>query len=322
MKAVCVHETGGREKLVYEDSPIPAPGPGKVRVKNHAVGLNFIDVYYRTGLYKTALPFIPGMEGAGIVDAIGEGVGGIAGGDRVAYPMTMGSYAEYTVVDALRLVKLPEGVDFKTAAAAMLQGMTAHYLAYSTYPLKGGDTALVHAAAGGVGLLLVQVCKARGATVIATVSTEAKAELARAAGADHVILYSKTDFESEVKTISQGRGVDVVYDSVGRDTFDKGLNCLRRRGLMVLYGQSSGPVPPFDLGILNAKGSLFVTRPSLAHHIATQDELQSRARDLFEWILSGKLKLRIDRTFPLREAARAHEALETRQTTGKVLLLP
>lgn len=322
MKAVCVHETGGREKLVYEDWPMPAPGPAQVRIRNHAIGLNFIDVYHRTGLYKTALPFIPGMEAAGIVDAIGEGVTGVARGDRIAYTMTMGSYAEYTLVDVLRLVKLPEGVDFKTAAAAMLQGMTAHYLAYSTYPLTSGETALVHAAAGGVGLLLVQVCKARGAKVIATVSTEAKAELARAAGADHVVLYSRTDFEAEVKAISQGRGVDVVYDSVGRDTFDKGLNCLRRRGMMVLYGQSSGPVPPFELGTLNAKGSLFVTRPSLAHHISTRDELQRRAGDLFEWILSGKLHLRIDRTFPLREAAMAHEALETRQTTGKVLLLP
>ena len=322
MKAVRVHETGGWEKLVYEDVPLPAPGAGQARVRNLALGVNFIDVYYRTGLYKAALPFIPGMEGAGIVDAVGDGVSGLAKGDRVAYSMTMGSYAEHTLVNASQLVKLPEGADFQIGAAAMLQGMTAHYLVYSTYPLRSGETALVHAAAGGVGLLLVQICKMVGAKVIATVSTEAKATLARNAGADHIILYSKTDFEAEVKTITEGRSVDVVYDSVGRDTFDRSLNCLRRRGMMVLYGQSSGPVPPFDLNILNAKGALYITRPSLGHYIPTRDELQWRSKDLFDWIQEGKLHVRIDRRYPLQDAARAHEALETRQTTGKVLLIP
>jgi len=322
MKAVRVHETGGREKLVYEDVPAPTPGAGQARVRNLAIGVNFIDVYHRTGLYKAALPFIPGMEGAGIVDAAGDGVSGLAKGDRVAYSMTMGSYAEYTLVNASQLVKLPEGVDFRIAAAAMLQGMTAHYLVYSTYPLRRGETALVHAAAGGVGLLLVQICKMVGAKVIATVSTEPKAMLARNAGADHFILYSKTDFEAEVKTITEGRGVDVIYDSVGRDTFDRSLNCLRRRGMMVLYGQSSGPVPPVDLNVLNAKGALYVTRPSLGHYISTRDELHWRSKDLFDWIQEGKLHVRIDRTYALQEAAQAHEALEGRQTTGKVLLIP
>ncbi len=322
MNAVRVHETGGREKLVYEEMPVPAPGPDQIRVRNHAIGLNFIDVYYRTGLYKTSLPFIPGVEAAGIIDEIGEGVRGLAKGDRVAYAMTMGSYAEYTLVGSGQIVKLPEDVDYQAGAAAMLQGMTAHYLAYSTYPLRSGETALVHAAAGGVGLLLVQVCRKVGAKVIATVSTDAKAALARAAGADHVIVYSRADFEPEVKSITQGRGVDVVYDSVGRETFHKGLNCLRRRGMMVLFGQSSGPVPPFELNTLNAKGSLYVTRPSLGYYVSTRDELEWRAKELFEWIRAGSVKLRIGMTFPLRDVARAHEALETRQTTGKVLLIP
>jgi len=236
--------------------------------------------------------------------------------------MTMGTCAEYTLVNAWQLLKLPDGVDFKMGAASLLQGMTAHYLAYSTYPLRSGETALVHAAAGGVGLLLVQVCKMLGARVIGTVSTEEKATMARTAGADHVIVYSKTDFEAEVKAIMKERGLDVVYDSVGRDTFDRSLNCLHRRGMMVLYGQSSGPVPPFDLNTLSAKGALYVTRPSLGHYVSTQDELQWRAKELFGWILDGKLKVRIDRTYPLQETARAHEALEGRQTTGKVLLIP
>ncbi len=322
MKAVRVHETGGREKLIYEDAPVPVPASGQARVKNLAVGLNYIDVYYRTGLYKGALPFIPGMEAAGVIDEIGPGVDGFALGDRVAYAMTMGAYADYNVVNARQLVKLPDGIDFQAGAAAMLQGMTAHYLTHSTYPLRNGEAALVHAAAGGVGLLLVQMCKAIGAKVVATVSTEEKATLARNAGADHVILYSTTDFEPEVKRITDGRGVDVVFDSVGRATFDKSLNCLRRRGMLVLFGQSSGPVPPFDLTILNGKGSLYVTRPSLGHYTSTPDELHWRAGDLFGWILDGKLKLRIGQTYPLKEAARAHEVLEMRRTTGKVLLIP
>ncbi len=322
MKAVRVHQTGGREKLVYEDVPVPNPGPGQVRVRNLAIGLNFIDVYFRTGLYKTALPFIPGLEAGGTVDELGEGTSGLSKGDRVVYTMTMGTYAEYTVVNSWQLIRVPDRVDFQTAAAGILQGLTAHYLAFSTYPLRKGETALVHAAAGGVGLILVQICKIVGARVIGTVSTEAKAALAREAGADHLILYSKADFEAEVKKIMDGRGLDVVYDSVGRDTFDKGLNCLRRRGMMVLYGQSSGPVPPFDLNTLNGKGSLYVTRPSLGHYAATEDELQWRARELFGWISEGKVRVRIDRTYALKDAALAHQALEGRETTGKVLLIP
>jgi NADPH:quinone reductase len=322
MKAIRIHETGGPEKLLYEDVPVPEPGPGQARVQVQAIGLNFIDVYFRTGLYKAALPLTPGMEAAGVVEAIGPDVTTVVPGDRVAYTMNIGAYAQYALVKAWQLVKLPESVGFQEGAAAMLQGMTAHYLAISTYPLRSGETALIHAAAGGVGLLLIQVAKMTGAKVIGTVSTEAKAELARAAGADHIVLYEKEDLETAVKTITGGRGVDVVYDSVGLTTFDKGLNCLRPRGMMVLYGQSSGSVPPVDLSILNPKGSLFVTRPSLGFYIATREELEWRAGDVFGWLATGKLKLRIDRTFPLRNAAEAHRALESRQTAGKVLLLP
>jgi NADPH:quinone reductase len=322
VKAIQVHETGGPEKLNYEDVPVPEPGPGQARIKVHAIGLNFIDVYFRTGLYKTPLPFIPGMEAAGVVDSAGEGVTSVSPGDRVAYAMNLGAYAEYALANAGQLVKLPAGVDFKTGAAALLQGMTAHYLTHSTFPLQSGQTALVHAAAGGAGLLVVQMAKMIGARVIGTVSTEEKAALARAAGADHVILYQQVDFESEVKKITEGKGVEVVYDSVGRNTFDKGLNCLRRRGMMVLFGQSSGPVPPVDPNILNPKGSIYLTRPSLAHYTALPDELQWRAGDVLKWIQSGKLKLRIDQSFPLKDAASAHRALEGRQTKGKVLLQP
>ena len=322
MKAIRVHETGGPEKLIYEDVPVPTPGPDQARVKVHAIGLNYIDVYFRTGLYKTTLPFTPGMEAAGLVDAIGGNVTGVKPGDRVAYAMNLGAYGEYALANAWQLVKLPAEVDFRDGAAVMLQGMTAHYLTHSAFPLQSGQTALVHAAAGGVGLLLIQVAKRIGARVIGTVSTDGKAALARAAGADHVIRYDQVDFESEVKKLAEGRGVDVVYDSVGRATFEKSLNCLKRRGMMVLFGQSSGPVPPIDLNILNAKGSVYVTRPSLAHYTATPEELNWRAGDLFRWMAEGKLHLRIDRTFPLREASRAHQALEARETAGKVLLLP
>ncbi len=322
MKAIRVHETGGPEKLQYQDVPVPEPGPGQVRIKVLAAGLNFIDVYFRTGLYKAALPFTPGMEAAGVVDAVSPDVKLVKVGERVAYAMNMGAYSEYSIVNAWQVVKLPQGVDFPEGAAAMLQGMTAHYLAYSTYPLRSGETALVHAAAGGVGLLLIQVAKIVGARVIGTVSTESKAELARAAGADHVILYEKEDFEAAVKQITDGRGVDVVYDSVGKTTFEKGLNSLRRRGMMVLYGQSSGPVPPVDLTILNPKGSLYVTRPSLAHYTATREELEWRAGDILSWMAEGKLKLRIDRTYALRDAAEAHRALEGRKTAGKIILIP
>jgi NADPH:quinone reductase len=322
MKAIRVHETGGPEKLAYEDVPVPDPGPGQARVKVQAAGLNYIDVYFRMGLYKSPLPFTPGMEAAGTVDAVGEGVEDVIPGDRVAYAMNMGGYAEYALVKAGQLVKLPDAIDFQTGAAAMLQGMTAHYLAFSTFPLQRGQTALVHAAAGGVGLLLVQVARKIGARVIGTVGTEEKAKLAREAGADYVILYQTQDFEAEVKRITEGRGVDVVYDSVGKATFEKSMNSLTRRGTVALFGQSSGAVPPIDLNILNAKGSIYVTRPSLAHYTATRDELEWRAGDILKWIAAGKLKLRIDRAFPLDAAGDAHRALESRRTAGKVLLIP
>ncbi len=322
MKAIRVHKTGGPEELRYEDAPVPEPGNGQVRIKVNMIGLNFIDVYFRTGLYKAPLPLTPGMEAAGTVDAVGKDVKTVAPGDRVAYAMNLGTYAEYALANAWQVVKLPDAMDFQTGAAAMLQGMTAHYLAFSTYPLRSGETALVHAAAGGVGLLLIQVAKIIGAKVIGTVSTEAKAELARSAGADHVVLYENEDFETAVHKITGGRGADVVYDSVGRATFDKGLNCLRKRGMLVLFGQSSGTVPAFDLNVLNQKGSLYITRPGLAAYTATRDELEWRAGDLFRWLGDGRLKLRVDQVFALREAAAAHRALESRKTTGKVLLVP
>jgi NADPH2:quinone reductase len=292
-------------------------------VKLAAIGVNYIDVYYRAGLYQVKdLPFTIGQEGAGEVTAVAEGVRDVAVGDRVAYTGVQGSYAEYQAVPADRLVRLPAGLTFKDGAAAMLQGMTAHYLASSTYPLKPGDVCLVHAAAGGMGLLLCQVAKLRGATVIGTVSTEEKARLAREAGADHVIRYTEQDFEAEVKRITGGKGVAVVYDGVGKTTFDKGLNCLRRRGMMVLYGQSSGPVPPFDIQQLNVKGCLYLTRPSLFVYIAERAELEERARDVLSWVREGKLKLRIGAEYRLEQAAEAHRALEGRRTTGKVLLIP
>lgn len=322
MKAIRVHETGGPEKLVYEEVPIPAPGPDQVRVKIHAIGVNFIDIYHRTGLYKVSCPFTPGMEAAGVVDAVGENAANVSLGDRVAYTMSLGTYAEFSVVPARHLVRLPNFIDFQSGAAALLQGMTAHYLARSTHPLRSGQTAVIHAAAGGVGLLLIQIAKMMGARTIGTVSTEEKAALARAAGADHVIRYDRDDFEAEVKRITEGEGVEVVYDSVGRATFEKSLKCLKHRGLLVLFGQSSGPVPPFDLNILGGRGSLYLTRPSLAHYSANEEELAWRAGDLFQWIDEGILKLRIERTFPLQDAAEAHRALEERKTTGKVLLLP
>lgn len=322
MKAIRVHTPGGPEVLRLEDVPEPQAGPGQAVVRIEAAGLNFIDVYFRTGLNKMPTPFTPGLEAGGVVTAVGAGVTDVAVGDRVAYTGIPGSYAQMNVTPAERLVKLPEGLSTRDGAAAMLQGMTAHYLVLSTYPLKPGETCLVHAAAGGMGLLLCQIAKMRGATVIGTVSTEEKAALARQAGADHVILYTSQDFEAEVKRITGGRGVDVVYDGVGATTFDKGLNCLRPRGLMALFGQSSGPVPPLDLGVLNMKGSLFVTRPSLNAHIATRAELVQRATDVLGWIRAGRLKLRIEHVFPLERAADAHRALEGRKTTGKVLIVP
>ncbi len=322
MRAMRAHETGGPEVMRLDDIPAPEPGAGDALVEIAAIGVNFIDVYFRTGLYKAPLPLPLGLEAAGTVRALGSGAIGVAVGDRVAWTGIPGAYAEMAVVPATRLVKLPDALSFRDGAAAMLQGMTAHYLACSTYPLKPGDACLVHAAAGGVGLLLCQVAKRRGATVVATVSTEAKAALAREAGADHVILYSEEDFVAGVRRVLGGAGVHVVYDGVGATTFEKGLDCLRPRGTMVLFGAASGPVPPFDLGQLNAKGSLFVTRPSLFHYILEESELRARARDVLGWIAAGELRLRIGAEFPLARAADAHRALEGRQTTGKVLLLP
>jgi len=322
MKAIQVKETGGPEKMELVDLPQPVPGPGQALVKIAASGVNFIDVYFRAGLYKAELPVTLGSEAAGTVESVGAGVTEFAPGDRVAYAMARGSYAEYAVVPAAQLVKIPAAIDFQTAAAAMLQGMTAHYLTHSTFALKSGDTCLVHAAAGGAGLLLVQMARRIGARVFGTVSTEAKAQLARQAGADEIIFYTHQDFEAEVRRLTGGRGVDVVYDSVGATTFAKSLGCLRPRGMLALFGQSSGPVPPFDPNILNAKGSLFLTRPSLAHHLATREELLWRAGDVLGWIASGELRIRVDRVYPLAEAAEAHRALEGRHTAGKLLLIP
>ncbi len=322
MKAIRIHRPGGPDAMQLEDLPDPVPAKGEVVVDVEAAGLNYIDVYFRTGLYPAAMPLTLGLEAAGTVSAIGPGVSGLGVGDRVAYTGIPGAYAERHAVPADRAVKLPEGISTREAAAAMLQGMTAHYLALSTYPLGPGHSCLVHAAAGGVGLLLCQVAKMCGATVIGTASTDAKAALARAAGADHVILYTQQDFVAEVRRVTAGGGVHVVYDSVGATTFMQSLDCLRPRGMMVLFGQSSGPVPPFDLSILNWKGSLYVTRPSLNAYIATRDELTRRAGNVLGWVRERKLTLRIDREFPLARAADAHRALEGRETAGKVLIVP
>lgn len=321
MHAIQVKKNGGPEVLEYVDVDKPKPKDGEVLVRLETIGVNFIDVYHRTGLYKLPLPVTPGSEGAGVVDEVGEGVTEFRKGDRVAWCMSVGAYAEYAVVAASKLVPIPEGFDFKKAAAAMLHGMTAHYLAISTYPLKSGDTALIHAAAGGVGGLLVQVAKMRRARVIGTVSTEAKAKIAREAGADEIINYNESDFETETLRLTGGKGVNVVYDSVGKTTFDKSLNCVALRGMFALFGQSSGPVPPFDPSRL-AKHGVFLTRPSLNHYTAERSELLWRARDVFKWIAEGKLRLRIDREIPLRDAADAHRILESRGTTGKLLLKP
>ncbi len=323
MRAIRVHEYGGPEVFKLEEVALPEPGGGEALVTVEAAGVNFIDVYHRTGLYPGALPFTPGMEAAGVVEAVGPGVYEVEVGDRVAYAMERGSYAERAVVPAWKLVRLPESLDAEAGAAAMLQGMTAHYLTRSTYPLAGGETALVHAAAGGVGLLLVQMAARIGATVIGTVSTEEKARLAREAGADAVILYTEGDFAEEALRLTDGRGVHVVYDSVGQATFDQSLACLRPRGLLALFGQSSGSVPPINPSVLaTGGGSLFLTRPGLAHYAADRGELLERAGDVLHWVATGELRLRIDRTYPLSEAAEAHRALEGRQTAGKVLLAP
>ena len=327
MKAIQIKQTGGPEVMELVDLPVPQAKANEAVVKIAAAGVNFIDVYNREGRYKAPLPLVLGQEAAGVVSAVGSDVRDVKVGDRVAYTMSLGSYAEYAAVPAERLVKIPAGVSDRDAAAAMLQGMTAHYLSHDTYPLKKGETALVHAAAGGVGLLLVQMAHNFGARVIATVSTEEKAALARAAGADDVILYTQADFEAETKRLiagksGGGKGVDVVYDSVGKTTFDKGLNLLRPRGMMVLYGGSSGAVAPLDPLVLTQKGSIFLTRPSLGNYIATAAELQQRAGAVFGMIRDGKLKLRIEHVYPLAEAQSAHRDLEGRKTTGKLLLLP
>ena len=322
MKAIRVHAPGGPDALRYEDVPQPTPGAGQLVVKIEAAGVNFIDLYHRTGLYKAPLPLTLGQEAAGTVAATGPGVSDVKVGARVAYAAVQGAYAEYAVVPADRVVVLPDGVSSKQAAAVVLQGITAHYLASTTYALKPGDTCLVHAAAGGVGLLLCQIAKLRGARVIGTVSTPEKAALAREAGADEVIRYTEQDFEAEVKRLTDGAGLQVIYDSVGKTTFDKGLNCLARRGMMVLYGQSSGPVGPFDPQLLSQKGSLFLTRPTVGHYIATRDELLARAGEVLGWVKTGRLKVRIGHEFPLAQAAEAHRQLEGRNTTGKVLLVP
>ncbi len=322
MKVIVVEQPGGPEQMRLVEWPKPAPGPGQALVKIAAAGVNFIDIYHRTGLYKVDPPITLGMEAAGVVEAVGDGVSEVAPGDRVAYAMSRGAYAEYAVVPAWMLVKLPPALDFNSAAAVMLQGMTAHYLVYSTYPLKEGESCVIHAAAGGVGLLLVQMAKMRGARVFGTVSTEAKAELARQAGADQVIVYTKQDFLEVVRSATNGRGVDVVYDSVGAATWEKSLDCLRPRGMMVSYGNASGPVPPFQPLVLSQKGSLFLTRPSLQHYVATREELLWRAGDVLAWVQEGRLKLCIERVYRLAEAAEAHRALESRATAGKLLVVP
>ena len=321
MKAIQVSQPGGPEVLTLVDIPVPTPKPSEALVELKASGVNFIDVYLREGRYPAPLPFVDGQEGAGIVKEIGAEVTNVKVGDHVAYTSALGSYAEFSAVPAARLVKIPDALNFEQAAAAMLQGMTAHYLLHSSYKLQSGESALIHAAAGGVGLLLVQMAKKIGARVIATAGTQEKAQLARDAGADECIIYTETDFEAETKRLTDGKGVHVVYDGVGKATFDKDLEVLRPRGYLVLFGGSSGAVPPFDLIKLSQKGSLFITRPTLAHYTATREELEWRASEVLGSIASGELKLRIHKSYPLAEAAQAHRDLEGRKTTGKLLLV-
>jgi NADPH2:quinone reductase len=322
MRAIQVTRVGGPEVLTPTDLPIPTPKPNEALVQIKAAGVNFVDVYFREGRYPAQLPFVEGQEAAGVVTEIGSDVTTVQPGDRVAYTSVLGSYAEYAAVPADRLVKIPGELDFEQAAAAMLQGMTAHYLVHSTYKLQADETALIHAAAGGVGRLLVQMAKNTGARVIATAGTPEKAQLARNAGADESIVYTETDFETETQRLTDGQGVHVVYDGVGKATFDKDLNVLRPRGYLVLFGGSSGAVPPFDLIKLSQKGSLFITRPTLAHYTATREELEWRANDVMQMIVRGDLKLRIHKTYSLEDAAQAHRDLEGRKTTGKLLLIP
>jgi len=322
MKAIQISAHGGPEVLVLVDLPIPEPGYGQVLIRVEAAGVNFIEIYFRKGTYKSSFPFTPGSEASGTVEKNGPGVTGFQVGDMVASVGVLGSYAEYALVPAAQLVKTPPELTPEKAAAAMLQGMTAHYLSHSTFPLKKGDTALIHAGAGGVGLLLTQMAHRIGARVITTVSTAEKAELSREAGASEVILYTEQDFAAEVKRLTNGKGVDVVYDSVGRTTFEGSLNCLRPRGLLALFGGSSGPVPPFDLIQLGGKGSLFVTRPTLRHYIATREELEWRAGEVLGWAARGELKLRTEYLYSLTDAAQAQIDMEGRKTTGKILLEP
>ncbi len=320
MKAIRFHEHGGPEVFRIDEVPLPEPGPGQVRVKLEAIGVNFIDIYHRMGVYKVALPFTPGQEAAGTVDGFGEGVTELKPGDPVAYAFVGGAYAEYAIVPADKLVRVPAGVATTQAAAVMLQGCTAHYLASDTFALQPGNTCLIHAAAGGTGNLLVQIARLRGARVIATASSEAKRALATAAGAEHVLPYE--DFDTAVRRLTGGKGVDVVYDSVGRDTFERSLNCLRPRGVLALFGHASGTVDPLDPLTLMSKGSLYLTRPTLGHYLQTREELLSRTGDLFGWMAAGKLSVRIDRQYPLAEAGAAQAALAGRATTGKVVLIP
>jgi NADPH2:quinone reductase len=320
MKAIRVHAAGEADQLQLEEIDRPEPGPGEALVRIAYAGINFVDIYQRRGWYRQPPPFTPGLEAAGVVAAVGPNVTVVSVGDRVAYSGSIGSYAEMNLVPAEKLVPVPDGLELPVAAATMLQGMTAHYLTHSTFPLTAGHTVLVHAAAGGVGQILVQLARMRDALVIGTVSTDEKAALALEAGADVVIRYTEMDFLEETMRLTEDAGVDVVYDSVGKDTFDRSLDCLRPRGTMVLYGQASGPVPLFDLQRLNQKGSLFITRPSLGHYTATRQELMDRAGDLFRWIADGDLTIRIDHVFPLAEAAEAHRYMEARRTKGKVLL--
>lgn len=322
MKAIRIHGFGGDDVLRYDEVDVPQPGPGEALVKIEAAGVNYIDTYQRSGIYPVDLPFVLGMEGGGVVEAIGEGVTTVLSGDRVAFAMQTGAYAEYMVVPAWKLVPVPEKISIETAAAVMLQGTTAHYLSQSTYPIKIGDLVLIHAAAGGTGSLLVQMAKRRGATVFGTTSTAEKATLARENGADEIILYTEMDFEAEVRRLTNGQGVDVVYDSVGKSTFEKSMNCLRPRGYIVLFGVASGPVEPIDPQILNRKGSLFLTRPSLGHYCASAAEIRQRTDDIFAWITTGELRVRVDRKYPLADAAAAHRYIEGRKTKGKILLIP
>jgi NADPH2:quinone reductase len=322
MKVIRIHEYGGPEAMRLEDVPTPEPGSGQILVRVAAAGVNYIDTYQRSGQYKVPLPYVMGLEGAGEIERVGPDVTGVSTGQRVAWTNVPASYATHALVPADKAVAVPEGVDLRTAAAVLLQGMTAHYLAHTTWPLKPGDTCLVHAGAGGVGLLLTQMAKRAGARVLTTVSTDDKARLSREAGADEVILYTREDFAEAVKRLTGGHGLQVVYDSVGRDTFEKGLGILAPRGMMILYGQSSGAVASFDPQLLSARGSLFLTRPTLGHYTLTREELLKRAGDCFAWIAAGALKMRIGAEFPLAEAARAHQELQGRRTTGKVLLIP